>query len=206
MKKSDFENIIRISGTPNYVASAFSPWQWPAQPRCSSRVFYRFLGFQKYNCVDLNQEHGAVSLDLNHPLQDSSLFSQFDLVTDHGCNEHVFNTGEAYRTMHRLCKPGGIILIDQSVWEGNGYYLYDLSFFEGLAAANSYKIIYSGYVVTFRERTSDGSNIQYPIKGRFFPSNKNTTGICSASFLIPLVGHMCLSTQLHWIVSGPRNC
>jgi hypothetical protein len=68
-------------------------------------------------------------------------------VTDHGTTEHVFNIAETYRTMHRLCKPGGIIVIMQALYGGNGYFNYDISFFEGMAAANNYRVLFSSYTV-----------------------------------------------------------
>ena len=30
--------------------------------------------------------------------------NKFDLVTDFGNNEHVFNVGQAYKNMYQLCK------------------------------------------------------------------------------------------------------
>ena len=70
---------------------------------------------------------------------------------------------EAYRTMHRLCKNGGLMIIQQGVLGGNGYYNFDESFFESLAAANNYQIYFSSYVVTLKEMTPAGSNIQLHI-------------------------------------------
>jgi SAM-dependent methyltransferase len=107
------------------------------------------LGVERYTCIDLNEKHGAIRLDLNEPLLDQSLYGQFDLVTDHGCGEHAFNIAEVYRTMHRLCRPGGLLVIGQNVHgEGNGYSNFDTAFFEGLAAANQYRILFGSYLVT----------------------------------------------------------
>jgi hypothetical protein len=83
-------------------------------------------------------------------------------VTDYGCNEHVFNVAETYKTMHKLCKPGGIMTIVQGVWRGNGYYQFDLSFFEGLAAANNYRILFSSYIILCG-MTKAGSSMEYHI-------------------------------------------
>ena len=38
-----------------------------------------------------------------------------------GNNEHVFNVGEAYKTMFKLTKKNGLIWIRQSVYNGNGF-------------------------------------------------------------------------------------
>jgi len=103
---------------------------------------------EKVDYVDLNGEHGALTPDLNVPLTDQSLVGSYDLVTDQGTNEHVFNVAEAYRTMHRLAKVGGLLVNVQAVFRGNGYFLYDCSFFEGLAQANQYQILFASYIVT----------------------------------------------------------
>jgi len=91
---------------------------------------------------------GAIAHDLNTPFSDPAHLGKYDLVTDHGSCEHAFNIAEAYRTLHRLCKVDGLILAIQQVYGGNGYYNFDRSFFEGLAAANGYKILFASYVVT----------------------------------------------------------
>jgi hypothetical protein len=159
----DFKRLVAAAGFTSLDDAQFARWNWPGFPRCSAGSFYNLLGIDDYVCVDMNGEHGSIPLDLNLPLEDKSLYGRYGLVSDHGCNEHAFNVAEAYRTMHRLCKHKGILINHQSVWGGNGYYLFDLSFFEGMAAANNYSIIYSSYVVTLHDRTGAGSSIQYHI-------------------------------------------
>jgi SAM-dependent methyltransferase len=120
---------------------------YPAGARISAQVLYELLGATEYRCVDLNGEHHAIAHDLNTPFEDRSLWGTFDLVTDHGAAEHAFDVAEAYRTVHRLCRPGGLIIAIQAVVNGNGYYCFEPSFYEGLAAANGYKILFSSYVI-----------------------------------------------------------
>jgi hypothetical protein len=162
MKLADFEELVRVAAVPNYKKKDFANLaHWPGYPRCSSKPFYEMLGAEKYSCIDLGGGHGAMPLDLNMPLEDHSLYGQYDLVTDYGNNEHIFNTAEAYRTMHRLCKRQGIMIIVQAVYNGNGYYSYDLSFFEGIAAANNYKILFSSYVIVGKTPTGISSGNQF---------------------------------------------
>ena len=85
------------------------------RPKPSSREISSNVGKKEYACIDLNEEHGAIPLDLNQPLEDISLYGQFDRVTDFGCNEHAFNIAEAYRTMHRLYKKKGLLVIFQAI-------------------------------------------------------------------------------------------
>ena len=45
----------------------------------------------------------------------------------------------------------------------NGYFKFDETFFEGIASANNYKIIFSSYVITTGEKTENGSYYQFHI-------------------------------------------
>ena len=149
VRKAFFDNLVRAAGIRNYDEEKFENLRnWPGHPRVSARRFYELLGAKEYSCIDLSKVYGAIPHDLNTPLDDASLYGRYDLVTDHGTNEHVFNAPETYRTMHRLCKLGGLMVIQQCVYGGNGYYNFDLSFFEGMAAANNYRILFSSFVVT----------------------------------------------------------
>jgi len=160
----DLEEMIKMAGLNNFQKNKFPDIDnWPNSPRCSAKSFYQFLGIKEYVSIDTNKEHESISLDFNLPLEDTSLYSQFDLVTDHGACEHAFNIAETYRTMHRLCKPKGLIVIAQSLWGGNGYFLYDESFFDGIAAANNYKIIFNSYVIATGSKTPNGSDNQFHI-------------------------------------------
>ena len=87
---------------------------------------------------------------MNKPFTDKKYLNKFDLVTDFGNNEHVFNIGEAYKTMYELCKKEGFIWIFQSVYSGNGF-LTLIEFFEGYAAANNLSIVHSCYLVHINE-------------------------------------------------------
>ncbi|WP_449243154.1 methyltransferase domain-containing protein, partial [Desulfovibrio sp.] len=138
-----FEAAVEAYGVPGYDPEQFQPWEWESRGRCCfASVFYRLLGFSSYSCLDLNQENNAVPHDLNFPMEDVSLWNSFDMVTDFGCAEHAFNVGEAFRTMHRLCRPGGVILSHQMILGGNGYYLFEPGFYEDLAAANGYEVLF----------------------------------------------------------------
>jgi SAM-dependent methyltransferase len=160
----DLEEMIKMAGLNNFQKNKFPDIDnWPNSPRCSAKSFYQFLGIKEYVSIDTNKDHESISLDFNLPLEDTSLYSQFDLVTDHGACEHAFNIAETYRTMHRLCKPKGLIVIAQSLWGGNGYFLYDESFFDGIAAANNYKIIFNSYVIATGSKTPNGSDNQFHI-------------------------------------------
>ena len=191
LKSKDFEELIRMAGIENYKSKDFPNLNnWPNSPRCSSRFLFQMLGIDKYACFDLNEEHGAIPHDFNLPFEDKSFFSKFDLVTDYGSCEHAFNVGETYRTMHKLCKLGGLIIIAQSLWGGNGYFLYDRSFIEGMAAANNYRILYSSYSVNPKSKSPHGSDSQYHV-----PMSKALLGTINLNKTIGIGAYVVLKKQ-----------
>ena len=153
LTKVRFDELVRAAGISNYDDSGFSELEkWPESRGTSARNFYRLLGIDEYQCIDLSGAYNAIRHDLNLPFTDTSLYGRFDMVTDQGTNEHVFNIAETYQTMHRLCKAGGILVVSQAVYGGNGFHNFDLSFFETMAAANNYLILFSSFMVQVRRR------------------------------------------------------
>ena len=203
----DFEQLVRAAGVSNYKKENFAILtDWKRLPRCSAKPFYEMLGVEHYSCIDLGGEHGAIPFDLNLPLEDASLYGKYDLVTDYGNNEHIFNIAEAYRTMHRLCKQQGLMIVMQGVFFVNGYYAYDLSFFEGIAAANNYKILFSSY---WLRATGSINQFHVPLSRELLDmvdwAKMNHIGICyvmqkqsgSSDFHYPYQGQFLSEVQGH---------
>ena len=90
-------------------------------------------------------------VDLNYPISEQVNIGKYDLVTDFGNNEHPFNIAESYKSMHKLCKKDGYIIIQQAIYGGNGFYNFDISFFENIAAVNNYTCVYSSLVFLNKE-------------------------------------------------------
>jgi len=164
LKKEDLKELFDNAGLKSDLVDKYPNINnWPEKPRCSSKYFYESLGIKEYQCIDINADYGAIPHDLNKPFEDRSKFNKFDIVTDHGSCEHVFNIAECYRTMHNLTKPGGYIIIAQALLKGNGYFTFDESFFEGIAAANNYKIIFNSYIISTGDKTKNGTGYQFHI-------------------------------------------
>lgn len=120
---------------------------FPKGKRISTKNFWSEVGIKNYKCSDINNSHDSIFIDLNKPLTNKKYLNKFDLVCDFGNNEHVFNVGEAFKTMYNVTKKNGFIWISQSVYGGNGFFNFDASFFEGYAAANNLSIVHSCYLV-----------------------------------------------------------
>lgn len=114
--------------------------------RRSAVELYREIGCGSYQALDSNGQDGALVVDLNKGLdfqgQRKLLIGQFDLVTDFGTSEHIFEIGQAWRTMHALCKPGGIIAFLKPYQGHREHCFYNVheNFFRDLAEANGYTI------------------------------------------------------------------
>jgi hypothetical protein len=126
--------------------------------RETTSELWKLLGFDNIVCLDINGKNDSIYCDLNFPFDDINHIGKYDLVTDFGNNEHPFNVVEAYKTMHKLSKKNGYLWIEQSVFNGNGYFNFDIPFFEGLAAANNYSVIYSAYTIN----TANGEQYHLP--------------------------------------------
>lgn len=173
IKKDDLKELFKYASLDDNLIDKYPNINnWPNQPRCSSKHFYRSLGFDEYKSIDINyntsvnfqdNEHDCIEHDLNKPFEDKTFFNKFDLVTDYGTCEHVFNVPECYRTMHKLVKPGGYIIITQTTLKGHGFFLFDKPTFERIAAANNYKIINRSYIIPTPTKTKSGSEVQYHI-------------------------------------------
>lgn len=164
IKKEDLADLYEQIGLDKKLLdSHLNINNWPNHPRESAKSFYKDIGINDYTSIDLNGELNSIPLDLNNELTDKSLFNKFDLVTDFGSAEHVFNISECYKTIHKMAKVNGIIIICQTVFKGNGYFYFDRSFLEGIAAANKYKILYSGYNIRTGTKTKAGSVKQFRI-------------------------------------------
>ena len=128
---------------------------FPERPRVSSSILWNTLGFKKCSRLDIEKIERDkndicsefLRVDLNFPLEKQTKFEKYDLVTDLGNNEHPFNVVESYISMHKLCNKSGLMLIHQNIFGGNGFFNFDISFFESMAAANNYSILYSCYTV-----------------------------------------------------------
>ena len=61
----------------------------------AQRAFYSIFGAQTYRSLDLTDPRADYAYDLSYPLPD---IGKYDVVTNFGTTEHVFNIGQSSRT------------------------------------------------------------------------------------------------------------
>jgi len=121
----------------------------PQSGLSTGRDFMTALGFMYYICVDIDGRAGTTSVDLNTA---TCLDECFDVVTNHGTTEHIFNQENCFRFIHDAAKVGGVMIHvvpthgvishGQEVGYGNhGLYLYATDFFRDLSFANNYEVL-----------------------------------------------------------------
>lgn len=138
-----------------------------------AEAFYRSFGCAKYVAVDGNGR-GNVTADLNLPVKG---LGTFDLVTDFGTGEHIFDQAQVWRTVHGLTKPGGYIAFDRPS-QGYGehcFYLITEGLLEDIADANGYLVLRMESARTPRgvlvrgvfRKPSTGLEFRVPQQGRY---------------------------------------
>jgi SAM-dependent methyltransferase len=111
----------------------------------AQRDFYALFGLQEYASLDAQDERADYKLDLNVPVSD---LPEFDVVTNFGTTEHVFNVGEAFKTIHELTRPGGVSLhaIPSFAFINHGFYNVHPNAIIEMARANGYELLNFSYV------------------------------------------------------------
>ena len=115
-----------------------------AEQKAHTATFFKALGFASYDAIDLNSRYGSLIMDLNLDLREHYGFDRtFDLVTNIGTGEHIFNQYAVVRNAHNLTKVGGIMLfvLPFHNWMNHGFFNFNPILFGDLAAANGYRIL-----------------------------------------------------------------
>lgn len=113
----------------------------------SSRIFWEALGY-KYSAVEFDGHRDSIPLDLNQDLVPARLRSAFDLVVNCGTTEHVANQANAFKAIHDLVKPGGLMIHDLPAggMPTHGLFAYNMQFFFVLCRENNYNVLDLGLV------------------------------------------------------------
>jgi hypothetical protein len=115
----------------------------PSTTLTSTKDFYTSIGFKKYVAIDVNTERDAIAMDLNLDISKAYNYTeQFDLVTNNGTGEHVFNQYTVFKNAHDLCKVGGFMIhvLPFYRWVDHGFFNYNPNLFPCLANQNGYEL------------------------------------------------------------------
>lgn len=135
-----------------YLAPGFSVLEFGDQivthvtPHYVARELYKSLGCGHYVSVDGNGRNGSVTFDLNRKTGELAALLKvraYDLVTDFGTGEHIFDQAAFWRTMHLMTAVGGFIAFDRPSqgYPGHCFWRTDFSTYQDIAAANSYDVL-----------------------------------------------------------------
>jgi len=107
---------------------------------------FRACGFQ-YRAFDIFDGDSVTLFDLNIQMAPPEMAGTIDLVTNFGTTEHLINQLLAMRTIHELTKVGGCMHHDLPMggYHLHGYFSYNPMFFQHLAKANGYELVYEGF-------------------------------------------------------------
>lgn len=104
------------------------------------KLFYRVvLDYEQYQAIDLHGTANAWRFNLNHPI---AIRDQYDLVTNLGTAEHVFNQQQFFKTMHDVTRPDGLMIHsfpNQGCYD-HGFFNYHPTFVFDLCEANNYHL------------------------------------------------------------------
>jgi SAM-dependent methyltransferase len=108
----------------------------------AARRFWQSLGFE-YASIDLAAEHDAIPINLNSDTVPQDWRGCFDLVINAGTTEHVANQDNAFRILHDLTRPGGLMYHEVPAFTfGHGLLNYSPKFFIQLLRQNDYDAVF----------------------------------------------------------------
>jgi SAM-dependent methyltransferase len=124
-------------------------------PRADAqKAFYAIFGARAYRSVDLCDPRASYAADLNQPLPD---LGRYDLITNFGTTEHVFNIGGTFASIHRILKVGGVQVhaVPGYAYIDHGYYNVHPSAYLDMARMNNYDVVDFSYVdnIVVRDRS-----------------------------------------------------
>jgi SAM-dependent methyltransferase len=112
---------------------------------------YRALGVSSYASLDLLDPRSRYRFDLNEPVD---MVDRFDIVTNFGTSEHVFNIGMSFRNADFLTAPGGLLLFVLPAFGhiNHGFYNIHPTLYFDFAKANGYEVEDILYIDNFGVR------------------------------------------------------
>ena len=136
----------------------------------SAKDFYFAIGFTDYNSIDADGKRDSLVLDMNEIILEKHQFNKtYDLVTNFGTTEHIFNQKNAFENIHNLTAKNGYIfhILPFEGYLNHCYYNYHPNFFYDIALHNNYEIKgfwYFSQRYTKIFKTYNGYNMNKPLE------------------------------------------
>ncbi len=126
LSHAELQQYLNVSGTGN----------------APSRDLHERLGF-RYHCVDIDGKFGSLTLDINFDQVPQEHRGKYGLTSNHGTTEHLLDQRNAFKMIHDLTAPGGLMLhaLPFTVHLEHGFFNYQPNLFEALARFNSYETL-----------------------------------------------------------------
>ena len=105
-------------------------------------LLYEHIGFE-YHSIDLSGEDNCIVIDLNHDDIPKNKKNTFDLVTNIGTTEHIFNQSNCFKAIHDATTKNGVMIhaLPMNNSLEHGLFNYQPNLFFSLALSNKYEII-----------------------------------------------------------------
>lgn len=113
-----------------------------------ARDMWHWLGFG-YASIDIDGSPGSIPLDLNFDSIPDEHVGKYQIVTNLGTTEHVANQLNAFKIIHDLTAPGGVMIhhLPAQGMMNHGLVNYNPKFFWMLARSNGYKWVYMNFAI-----------------------------------------------------------
>jgi hypothetical protein len=110
-----------------------------------AKVFWHaFFRPSSLTAIDFDGTEHSSKQDLNYPL---NLPLRYDMVTNIGTAEHVFNVAQFFKSVHDYTLPGGFMFhgLPFSGWVDHGFFNFNSTFYWDLAERNNYYLVFCMY-------------------------------------------------------------
>jgi hypothetical protein len=120
------------------------------QKMCIAKQYFELLGAEHVS-LDINEKYGSIHVDLSMPIDPADKwYRYFDILTDFGTIEHIKNAQyQSFKNAHNLVRNDGIMIHClpmvgriQRFHRPSICAYYEKDFFEKLARANNYEMIF----------------------------------------------------------------
>jgi SAM-dependent methyltransferase len=142
----------RILGESEAQRRVSAAYEGDGFRRTHQADFYSIFGITKYDSLDPFDERSKYQYDLGAKVP---IFKKFDVITNFGTAEHVFNINNVFKTAYDLLPVGGVLLnVNPAHGDiDHGFYNLHPTLFRTLAAHSGFEIVDLQFIDDIAART-----------------------------------------------------